>query len=415
MSVVGPDVLKVAGSVQLCAGQEAGSETAVHVMHAILEGKHTQAVILVDAQNAFNLLNQQLALLNIHRICPSIATVLTNLYRKDANLYLQKETVQSSEAVMQGDSLAMAMFALGITPLIRTLKTCHQIWFADDASAGGTLEEVHHWWVKLLQMGPKYRYHANPKKTWLLVKEGSKDNAQEQFQDSGINIATSGQKHLDAALGNAVFTKEYISAKVSQWKKELESLCIVAERDPHATSAALTHALISRWQYVMRTVPNISHLLTPLEEIIRHKMTTLLTGRDNITDEERQLRALPCNLDGMGLINPTTVADEQFESSQTITSPLVSQILEMKYGLKGDLYTEMKSKKAEITQRRKTIQESSVLEFLDHLTGKLKRNVQSAQEKGASIWLTSLPLENHGFDLNRSEFQLGCHCSQVCL
>ena len=86
--------------------------------------------------------------------------------------------MKSSEGVVQGDPLAMAMFALGITPLIRALKTCHQIWFADDASAGETLEEAHQWWVKLVQIGPKYGYHPNPKKTWLLVKEGSEDDAQ---------------------------------------------------------------------------------------------------------------------------------------------------------------------------------------------------------------------------------------------
>ena len=50
----------------------------------------------------------------------------------------------------------------------------------------GTLEEVHQWWVKLLQIGPKCGYH--PKKTWLLVKERSEDDAQEQFHDSGINF-----------------------------------------------------------------------------------------------------------------------------------------------------------------------------------------------------------------------------------
>ena len=93
----------------------------------------------------------------------------------------------------------------------------------------------------------KYGYHSNPKKTWLLVKEGSEDDAQEQFHDSGINFATSGQKLLDAALGNAVFTEEYISAKVSQWEKELKTLCMVTERDPHAAYASLTHGLTSRW------------------------------------------------------------------------------------------------------------------------------------------------------------------------
>lgn len=76
--------------------------------------------------------------------------------------------------------------------------------------------------------------------------QGSEDVAQERFKDSGISIATSGRKHLGAALGNTALTEEYISAKVSQWKRELESLCIVAERDPHAAYAALTHGLMSR-------------------------------------------------------------------------------------------------------------------------------------------------------------------------
>ena len=119
----------------------------------------------------------------------------------------------------------------------------------------------------------------------------------------------------------------------------------------------------------------------------------------------RQLLALPCRLGGMGLINPTDVAGEQFESSHTITSSLVSQILEIKYGLEDHFYIEMKSKKIEIAQRRRTKQESTASDLLDHLTGKLKRNVQFAQEKGASIWLTSLTPESHGFALNRSEFQ----------
>ena len=78
-------------------------------------------------------------------------------------------------------------------------------------------------WRKSISGGSNcYRLALNmvtiptPKKTWLLVKEESEDGAQEQFHDSGINIETSGWKHLGAALGSVVFTEEYISAKVSQ-------------------------------------------------------------------------------------------------------------------------------------------------------------------------------------------------------
>ena len=163
----------------------------------------------------------------------------------------------------------------------------------------------------------------------------------------------------------------------------------------------------------MRTVPNVSHLFSPLEDVIRYKMIPLLTGWDNITDEERQILALPCCLGGMGLINPTAVADEKLESSHTITSPLIFLILEKKYGMKDDLYSEMKSKKAEITQTRRAKQESTASDLLDHLTGKLKKNVQFEQEKGASIWLTSLPTKVMACP--QQERVPGCHCSQVWL
>ena len=74
-----------------------------------------EAVLLVDASNAFNSLNRQVALLNILNLCPSIATILINCYRSDIPLYIDGDTLVSAEGI---DSLAMAMYALGVLPLI---------------------------------------------------------------------------------------------------------------------------------------------------------------------------------------------------------------------------------------------------------------------------------------------------------
>ena len=54
----------------------------------------------------------------------------------------------------------------------------------------------------------------------------------------------------------------------------------------------------------MRTTPTISYLLTPLEEIILHNLIPLLIGRDNISNEERHLLALPTRLGGMDIVYP---------------------------------------------------------------------------------------------------------------
>ena len=73
MNVVKKDVVDASGSLQLCAGQKSGSEAAIHAMHTIFESDDTDAVLLIDASNAFNALNRAAALHNIRILCPIIA------------------------------------------------------------------------------------------------------------------------------------------------------------------------------------------------------------------------------------------------------------------------------------------------------------------------------------------------------
>ena len=69
LRVVGSDVEDAAGPLQLCAGQDEGCKAAVHAMHSILHDSETKAVLLVDANNAFNSLNHKGALNNISIRC----------------------------------------------------------------------------------------------------------------------------------------------------------------------------------------------------------------------------------------------------------------------------------------------------------------------------------------------------------
>ena len=59
--MVGNDVLEAAGPVQACAGHEARCEAAIHAMKEIMLSDETQAVLLVNASNAFNTINRQVA------------------------------------------------------------------------------------------------------------------------------------------------------------------------------------------------------------------------------------------------------------------------------------------------------------------------------------------------------------------
>ena len=125
----------------LATGQDGGCEAAVHAMRSIFQTPDTKAVLLADANNAFNSLNRQAALHNISIICPSLATILTNTYRTAVRMYVTGHGgIASTEGTTQGDPLAMAMYALPIKSLIDKLRAgcpdVHQAWYADDLCYG---------------------------------------------------------------------------------------------------------------------------------------------------------------------------------------------------------------------------------------------------------------------------------------
>ena len=149
------DIQEAVGPVQLSAGYEGGCEVAVHAMHELFSMAHCDAVIQVDATNAFNSLNRQVALRNVVNLCPSLVKILLiNSYRVDVNLFIDGETILSQEGTIQGDPLAMAMYAISSIPLINQLSSdgVKQAWYADNASVAGNIHALRHWWDHLVRI-----------------------------------------------------------------------------------------------------------------------------------------------------------------------------------------------------------------------------------------------------------------------
>ena len=404
LSVIHSDIKEAAGSVQLCVGQISGCEAGVHAMRYILQNDENDATLLVDANNAFNSLNRKAALSNIHSICPSLAVIATNMYRGNAELFIEDETILSKEGTTQGDPLAMSIYGIAILPLIKKIdNTCKQIWFADDASAGGKINQLKEWWSKLIRFGPAFGYYPNPSKTWLLVKEEYLEVAEEVFAEYGINIASTGRKHLGSAIGNNAFIDEFMKSKVSKWEDELKALCQIARTEPHAAYSALIHGLIGKWTYSMRTIPDISKFFTALEEILRNCFIPIITGRKAISNLERDLIALPCRLGGLGIPNPSVVSNHHYNASHEITAPLVRLIMEQKFEYNEDIEFQQKKVKQTIKKTRRELQMTDAKRL--NLSESLERAVELAKEKGSSNWLTALPLDSHGFALHKGAFR----------
>lgn len=406
MNIVKQDVMEASGSLQLCAGQKSGCEAGIHAMHTIFEAEETDAVLLIDATNAFNTLNRATALHNIRVLCPAIALFAINTYRHPARLFIigGKEIV-SAEGTTQGDPIAMAIYALSLQPLIMGLKessSTKQCWYADDASGAGSVSEIKQWWTTLNTLGPDIGYFPNAKKCWIIVKPDKEASANEIFKDTAINITTEGQHHLGAVIGSQDYLEKFVNDKITNWVNEITQLAEFARAQPQACYAAYTFGLKHRWTYFLRTLHDIQDLLKPLEDAISNILIPAITER-TCSQLDRDILALPARLGGMGLSNPCQDVKREHDSSIKVTAPLVERIIEQVHQLPDDSLVKplqqeaMNEKTKDNAERAQSIKEMA--------SPKTQRVLELAAEKGSSMWLTVLPLQSLGFNLNKREFR----------
>lgn len=247
-----------------------------------------EAILLVDATNTFNSINRQVVLHNIRHLCPAIATILINTYRSPTDLLVDGDILLSREGTTQGDPLAMPMN--GLATISKLDGICKQVWYTDDSAAIGTVEQLHGWWTKLVEVGPAFSYHPNPAKTWLVTKQGHRTPATDIF--FRIRSKHNPRPYLGAAIGTPEYVEEHLSTKVNEWVSNFNTLSEIARSQPQAAFSALIHGLLNKWTYLSRVL-DISPQLLPLDDALRTNLLPAITGRPAPNDLKCELYALP--------------------------------------------------------------------------------------------------------------------------
>ena len=257
----------------------------------------------------------------------------------------------------------------------------------------------------LCQAGPGYGYFPLPRKTVLIVKPEHEEIAGRIFHGSGVQITTEGERHMGAAVGSENFKEMYVKKKVEKWVEDVEELARIARDEPQVVYSSFTKAISHRWTYVQRTIPDIDHLFTPLEEAIREILIPAIIGR-KISNIERRIMALPVRLGGLGIRDPTK-ASEEFRASSKITRNLTQVILNQERDFSN--YDEERVKKsiAEVKAEkdRKLEQELAEIKESNQIDAGLIRILDLLRSKGAGLWLTCLPIQTLGQAFNKEEFQ----------
>ena len=249
-------------------------------MHMIYEDEACEAILLVDASNAFDSINRNFFLSNVTIICPATAICVKNCCSLHSRLFvIGGNEIRSCEETTQGDPIAMAVYVIVIIPMILMIEditskiddSTKTAAYADDVIAAGKTIQLKNWWKKLCMLGPKFGYYPEASKLWLIVKEKAKKRAFTGFKDTVIKITTEGQRHLGAVIAYSKYKRKYVRNKTNELINEIKVLSVIAKTEPQATDSCFVTAFKHKSSYIMRTIPDISDQLNRLDEVITSK------------------------------------------------------------------------------------------------------------------------------------------------
>ena len=96
---------------------------------------------------------------------------------------------------------------------------------------------------------------------------------------------------------------------MNTWIEELRNLQKIARVEPQLAYAAYIFGFQHKYTYFLRTIPNISNELKPLDKAIDECLLKPILDNYDFTDIERQWFSLPARKGGLGIIIPSEVSD----------------------------------------------------------------------------------------------------------
>jgi len=176
-----------------------------------------------------------------------------------------------------------------------------------------------------------------------------------------------------------------------------------ASSQPHAVYSSLIHGLSSCWIFLTRTVHDLSAFLATVEEatqlILLPKLCLHLPN-----DSEWAMLTLPIRFGGLGIFNPCKSAHENYQFSVSITSPLTSAIIKQLSSFDCSILQQQHTLKQEALSIKQKNLFNSFSSLYSTLSTGLHLSLKLANKKGAPSWLSTFPLECHGFALHKGNF-----------
>ena len=145
-----------------------------------------------------------------------------------------------------------------------------------------------------------------------------------------------------------------MTQKVYTWLDELNTLSDIARFDPQAAYSCFVSGYKHKLTYIMRTIPNISHQLEKIDDLILRKFIKAITGGIYVNSVERYLLSLPAKYGGLGIHIFSGLTDIEFQNSQIMSEDPRNKIIEQERTSSQQHHKKIKENKNNIRKSKRS-------------------------------------------------------------
>jgi hypothetical protein len=198
------------------------------------------------------------------------------------------------------------------------------VWYLDDGTIIGNMEDVHAVFELIAKEGPALGLNLNVKKNEIWWPNRAE---KDPFPKEVDRISNEGVKLLGAPIGGKAFTEEFVKKKLVS----LQKVCsLLREVDDAQVELGLFRGCLSynKINHLLRTCP--PELLTDcVEQFDGHfqDMLTEILRVPSLAEDKWEHASLPTRLSGLGITQTKSIAGSAYVGSCMLTLELVGDLL----------------------------------------------------------------------------------------